>query len=103
MPTQRYRFVGDHVESLSDGTTLEPGEFYDLDSDSITTESDHELVTMGKLLKSIESEPVNASPAAVQLASDHGIDLSEVHGTGTGGQITKPDVEGFLAAAEGSN
>jgi len=38
-----------------------------------------------------------AFPAAKFLAKEHGIDLAEVTGTGPGGQVTKEDVEKFIA------
>jgi pyruvate/2-oxoglutarate dehydrogenase complex dihydrolipoamide acyltransferase (E2) component len=40
---------------------------------------------------------VKAFPAAKFLAKEHGIDLGEVVGTGPGGQITREDVEKFIA------
>ena len=41
-----------------------------------------------------------AFPAAKFLARERGIDLAEVSGTGPGGQITKEDVEKFIAGKE---
>jgi pyruvate dehydrogenase E2 component (dihydrolipoamide acetyltransferase) len=38
------------------------------------------------------------SPVVRRLAADHGIDLNQVSGTGTGGRITRRDVETFVAA-----
>lgn len=40
------------------------------------------------------------SPAVSRLAADHGVDLSEVHGTGIGGRVTRQDVEDFLSSAQ---
>lgn len=40
------------------------------------------------------------SPAVRQLAREHGIDLSQVTGTGTGGRVTKKDVQDYLARRE---
>jgi 2-oxoglutarate dehydrogenase E2 component (dihydrolipoamide succinyltransferase) len=37
------------------------------------------------------------SPLVRRLASEHGVDLGQVAGTGTGGRITKSDVLGFVA------
>jgi pyruvate dehydrogenase E2 component (dihydrolipoamide acetyltransferase) len=38
------------------------------------------------------------SPLVRKLASEHGVDLAHVSGTGTGGRITKNDVLGFVAS-----
>ena len=43
-------------------------------------------------------ERVDASPVAKRLAREHGIDLSQVKGTGPGGRIVKEDIEVWLAA-----
>lgn len=45
-----------------------------------------------------EAEEVSASQAARDLASEHGIDLSQVEGTGKDGSITKGDVEKLVSA-----
>ncbi len=42
---------------------------------------------------------VRASPAARKLASEHGIDLAELSGSGPGGAITTGDVEGAIEAS----
>lgn len=41
-------------------------------------------------------EAVKATAAATELATEHGIDLTQVEGTGKGGQITKGDVEALV-------
>ena len=38
------------------------------------------------------------SPLVRKLATEHGVDLTQVSGTGTGGRITKNDVLGFVAS-----
>ncbi|MDR7403272.1 MAG: dihydrolipoamide acetyltransferase family protein [Armatimonadota bacterium] len=42
---------------------------------------------------------MKASPLARKLAEEHGIDLTQVRGTGPGGRITREDVEAAIAAA----
>ncbi len=42
------------------------------------------------------------SPLVRKLASEHGVDLGQVSGTGTGGRITKNDVLGFVATQGGA-
>ncbi len=40
---------------------------------------------------------IKATPIAQKLAAEHGVDLSQVPGTGRDGQITRQDVEAFIA------
>lgn len=42
---------------------------------------------------------IKASPLAKSMASDRGIDLSQVTGTGDGGRITKRDIENYVPSA----
>jgi 2-oxoisovalerate dehydrogenase E2 component (dihydrolipoyl transacylase) len=37
-----------------------------------------------------------SSPVVRRLAEEHGVDISEISGTGTGGRVTKKDVESFI-------
>jgi 2-oxoglutarate dehydrogenase E2 component (dihydrolipoamide succinyltransferase) len=43
-----------------------------------------------------EAERPHASPVARRMAEEHGLDLSRVEGTGTGGRVTREDVERHL-------
>jgi 2-oxoglutarate dehydrogenase E2 component (dihydrolipoamide succinyltransferase) len=46
-----------------------------------------------------EDERPHASPVARRMAEESGIDLGQVAGTGTGGRVTREDVERHIAAA----
>jgi 2-oxoglutarate dehydrogenase E2 component (dihydrolipoamide succinyltransferase) len=46
-----------------------------------------------------EAERPHASPVARRMAEEHGVDLGTVEGTGTGGRVTREDVERHLAPA----
>ena len=49
-----------------------------------------------------DPKPAEVTPVAHKMAVDRGIDLSQVEGTGTGGKITKGDVEAaFRGVTEG--
>ena len=54
--------------------------------------------TGGKLQPSLDREPT-ASPAAKSLALEKGVPLKQVKGSGSGGRITKEDVEKFQPSA----
>jgi 2-oxoglutarate dehydrogenase E2 component (dihydrolipoamide succinyltransferase) len=41
----------------------------------------------------VEIERPHASPVARRMAEEHGLDLARVEGTGTGGRVTREDVE----------
>ena len=45
-------------------------------------------------------EEVTATAEAEELAEKHGVDLSEVKGTGTDGKVLKGNVQDFLDARE---
>jgi pyruvate dehydrogenase E2 component (dihydrolipoamide acetyltransferase) len=47
------------------------------------------------------SERIHSSPLVRRMASENGIDLSTVAGTGAGGRISKQDIEAVIAAAAG--
>ncbi|HEY6958516.1 MAG TPA: biotin/lipoyl-containing protein, partial [Candidatus Limnocylindria bacterium] len=40
---------------------------------------------------------IRATPAVRKLASENGIDLSQIEGTGLGGRVSKKDVEDYIA------
>ncbi len=44
-----------------------------------------------------EEDRVKSSPLVRKLAHEHNVDLRQVAGTGTGGRITKEDIEAFIA------
>ncbi len=41
-----------------------------------------------------------SSPVVRRLAEEHGVDISEVAGTGTGGRVTKKDIESYVEERE---
>jgi 2-oxoisovalerate dehydrogenase E2 component (dihydrolipoyl transacylase) len=45
---------------------------------------------------------VRATPAVRKLASEHGIDISQIEGTGLGGRVSRKDVEDYIAQRQSS-
>jgi 2-oxoisovalerate dehydrogenase E2 component (dihydrolipoyl transacylase) len=43
---------------------------------------------------------IRATPAVRRLASENGVDISQLEGTGLGGRVSKKDVEDFIAQAQ---
>jgi 2-oxoisovalerate dehydrogenase E2 component (dihydrolipoyl transacylase) len=41
-----------------------------------------------------------SSPVVRRLAEEHDVDISEISGTGTGGRVTKKDIEGYIEERE---
>jgi 2-oxoisovalerate dehydrogenase E2 component (dihydrolipoyl transacylase) len=41
-----------------------------------------------------------SSPVVRRLAEEHGVDISEISGTGTGGRVTKKDIESYVEERE---
>jgi pyruvate dehydrogenase E2 component (dihydrolipoamide acetyltransferase) len=50
-----------------------------------------------------EPESFHASPVALRLAREHGIDLAAIVGTGPGGRITREDVQSIIDKLSSSN
>jgi pyruvate dehydrogenase E2 component (dihydrolipoamide acetyltransferase) len=44
-----------------------------------------------------EGERVRSSPLVRKMAEEHGVDLRQVQGSGSGGRVTKEDIEAFVA------
>ena len=42
-----------------------------------------------------------SSPLVRKIAKEHHVDISQIHGSGTAGRVTKEDILGFLAGQEG--
>ena len=40
-----------------------------------------------------------SSPVVRRIAAEHGVEISEIEGTGAGGRVTKKDIEGYIARA----
>ncbi len=43
-----------------------------------------------------------SSPVVRRIAGEHGVDISEIEGTGAGGRVRKKDIEGYISRIEAS-
>ena len=78
--------------TAKEGDTVHPGEVIatidEKASAAVTAPSPQE-----------ETQRPHASPVARRMAEEHGLDLSRVEGTGTGGRVTRDDVERVIQPA----
>jgi len=56
-------------------------------------------VPVAEKVEAPEAERVHVSPLARKLASEHGVDLSKITGSGPGGRIVESDVEAYVKQA----
>ncbi len=85
------------IASAKGGATTAP-------APTVAVQSSSEAPVEAATITSVASEVVNegrifASPLAKKLASDKGIDLKYVKGTGDNGRITRTDVENYTPSA----
>lgn len=71
------------------------------ESDSKAPPDDTSSSTGGKLETSLERQP-SAGPAVRRLALEKGVPLGQVKGTGSGGRVTKQDIEKFQSTSSSS-
>jgi pyruvate dehydrogenase E2 component (dihydrolipoamide acetyltransferase) len=68
-----------------------------------TTQSSASEAAKIKPAEATSSEPVKLSPKARRLAKEHGVDVSQIKGTGPEGSITTEDILAAKDAASGTN
>lgn len=90
--------LGRGVVNISCGQMVEPGEqTHRVDPDD---PHDKALIKDGRLVRVKGDTEVQVSPEAAELAEENNVDLSEVSGSGAGGNIVVADVQKAIDAAE---
>jgi 2-oxoglutarate dehydrogenase E2 component (dihydrolipoamide succinyltransferase) len=79
-----------------EGETVHPGDVLATIDDSVAPAASRPTSTE-EVAREV-ARP-HASPVARRIAEEHGVDLSHVAGTGTGGRVTREDVERLLQPA----
>jgi 2-oxoisovalerate dehydrogenase E2 component (dihydrolipoyl transacylase) len=54
----------------------------------------------GTIASAEELQLSRSSPVVRRLAEEHGVDISEIPGTGTGGRVTRKDIESYIEDRE---
>ena len=89
---------------IREGETVRPGDVLAIIGDAVDGRADRESGRAGEAGTRGDgpeaAERPHASPLAARIAQDHGIDLSQVPGTGTAGRVTREDVERYLQGSE---
>jgi 2-oxoglutarate dehydrogenase E2 component (dihydrolipoamide succinyltransferase) len=79
-----------------EGETVHPGDVLATIDASVSATPAAPSVTVET---QAEAERPHASPVARRMAEEHGLDLGRVAGTGTGGRVTREDVERYIQPA----
>lgn len=68
--------------------------------ESTSADSNTEVTRTEELKPADPNNKVRYSPAVLRMSQEHGIDLSQVQGSGAGGRITRKDLSAMLAQRE---
>ena len=87
--------------SVQEGATVPVGTLLGrIEEEKVATEVVNRVG--GVIVHRPPAEAGHYSPAVRHLAVEHGVDLSQITGTGSGGRVTKKDVLDYIAKAEPS-
>jgi pyruvate/2-oxoglutarate dehydrogenase complex dihydrolipoamide acyltransferase (E2) component len=92
-----YKWVGNHPQDLADGRWLAPGDTTELSDEDLSDPHNDALLKLGALIPTGEDSVPDATEPAMELAGEHGVPLTAITGTGSGGRIIKEDIERYLA------
>jgi 2-oxoglutarate dehydrogenase E2 component (dihydrolipoamide succinyltransferase) len=84
--------------TAKEGDTVHPGDVIATIDETAPTSAAPSVATPPAPTKE-ETERPHASPVARRMAEEHGLDLARVEGTGTGGRVTREDVERIIQPA----
>lgn len=87
--------VDDILKNLNSTTNEEKVE--DIPEEKTETKSEESVI---EKTNDNDRKRIKVSPLAKKLASDKGVDLSEVSGSGDGGRIVKSDIENFSGSID---
>ncbi len=87
-PTEEFPASGTEAQPVSQGTERQRAP-EDSDGDGRGEIEDAESLRLTR-----------SSPVVRRLAEEHGVEIAEIPGTGTGGRVTRKDIEGYIEEQE---
>ncbi|HEY3060292.1 MAG TPA: 2-oxoglutarate dehydrogenase complex dihydrolipoyllysine-residue succinyltransferase [Chloroflexota bacterium] len=84
-----------------EGDTVAPGDVLAV-LDELAAPAPAAPAAPGATAAAPAEERPHASPVARRIAEEHGLDLTSVQGTGTGGRVTREDVERHITRTDGT-
>jgi 2-oxoglutarate dehydrogenase E2 component (dihydrolipoamide succinyltransferase) len=92
--------------AVEEGATVHPGDVLATIDDSVAVSAApppaavvEQAAPPSEVRAVAEAERPHASPVARRMAEEYGVDLTRVEGTGTGGRVTREDVERHVQPA----
>jgi len=89
-PTEEFPASGTEAQPVSQGTERKRA----------TTPADSDGDGRGEIEDAETLRLTRSSPVVRRLAEEHGLEIAEIPGTGTGGRVTRKDIEGYMEQQE---
>ena len=89
-PTEEFPASGTEAQPVSHGTERKRA----------TTPADSDGDRRGEIEDAETLRLTRSSPVVRRLAEEHGVEIAEIPGTGTGGRVTRKDIEGYVEQQE---
>lgn len=103
--TKQFRVSSLHVEDLDDGRIAAPGSTVSLTKEQEIEPHNQNLIREGKLVLVSTDEPAVPEPteAAKKKATELGVNIAGVKGTGADNRVTVEDVEKAAPESDGND
>src|SRR5215208_4385801 len=85
-PTEEFPASGTEAQPVAQGTERQRA----------TAPADSDGNGRGEIEDAETLRLTRSSPVVRRLAEEHGVEIAEIPGTGTGGRVTRKDIEGYI-------
>src|SRR5829696_6482381 len=89
-PTEEFPASGTEAQPVAEGTERQRA----------VARADSDGNGRGEIEDSETLRLTRSSPVVRRLAEEHGVEIAEIPGTGTGGRVTRKDIEGYIEVKE---